>query len=102
MRNLEMNSRLLVLSVLVSVFFSLVVTFASYFFYTQPFIVDASFVYRGWPLSWMTESWAKWNPPQYPYHVSFQPVNFLIDLVFYAVLLQIPMQLYLLSRKKGD
>jgi hypothetical protein len=49
----------------------------------------------------MTESWAQWNPPPYPYHVSYQPVNFLIDLAFYAVLLQIPMQLYLRSRKKG-
>jgi len=95
-----MKSRLLVLSVLASVFISLIATSASYFCYTQPFTVDASFVYRGWPLSWMTESWALWNPPQYPYHVSYQPVNFLIDLVFYAVLLQIPMQLYLRSRKK--
>jgi len=100
-RNSKVNSRFLLLSVLASASISFIVTLASYFYYTQPLTVDASFVYRGWPLCWMTESWALWNPPPYPYHVSFQPLNFLIDLVLYAVLLQIPLQLYLRSREKG-
>jgi hypothetical protein len=95
-----MNSRLILSSVLVSASISLILTFASYFCYIQPFTVDASFLYRGWPLYWMTESWTLWNPPPEPYRVSFQPVNFLIDLMFYAVLIQIPMQLYLRSRRK--
>jgi len=99
-RNSKVNSRLQLLSILACASISLIVTFTSYFYYTQPLTVDASFVYRGWPLSWMSESWALWNPPPYPYHVSFQPASFLIDLGFYAALLLIPTQLYLYSRKE--
>jgi hypothetical protein len=93
-----LNARFLLASVLVSTVLSWIVTFASYLYYTKPFTVDAEFIYRGWPLCWMTESWSYWSQPPY-YHVSFQLVNILIDFVFYAVVFQIPMQLYVYSRE---
>lgn len=67
--------------------------------YEEQNIVDAAFVYRGWPLYWAVESWSYWSPPPYPYRTSFQLVNFLIDSVFYAVVTQIPIQLIALLRR---
>jgi hypothetical protein len=98
--NSRMKTRfLLLISITTSFVLSLVVTLVSYFYSTEPFIVDARILYRGWPLYWMTESWSYWSPPPYPHRISFQPVNFLIDFVFYAIIFQIPMQLYLYSKE---
>jgi hypothetical protein len=90
---------LLLISITVSLVLSLVTTVASYFYYTEPFVVDARILYKGWPLHWLTESWSYWRPPPYPHRISFQPVNFLIDFVFYAIIFQVPMQLYLYLKK---
>jgi len=72
-------------------FLSLAATLASYnFSYADPRIVDASFVYRGWPLHWVVESWSWWSPPEYPHSFHFEPLNFLVDIVFWAVVFQLP------------
>jgi hypothetical protein len=67
--------------------------------YEEPNIVDATFVYRGWPLYWAIESWSYWSPPPYPRHVAFQLLNFFIDFVFYAIMFQVPMQVYVYSKE---
>lgn len=98
--NMEMKAqKLLLISITVSLAISLVTTLASYFYYTEPFIVDACILYRGWPLHWLTESWSLWGPPPYPRHVAFQVLNFFIDFVFYSIMFQIPMQLYIFSKE---
>ena len=84
----------LLISITVSLVLSLAATLASYFYFAEPFILDARILYRGWPLHWVTESWSYWSPPPYPRHVTFQLLNFCIDFMFYAVIFQIPMQLY--------
>jgi hypothetical protein len=84
---------------------SLVATLASYnLYYTDSRIVDASLVYRGWPLYWVVELWSWWSPPQYPHTFQFQPLNFLIDIVFWAVVFQLPSATLLLLKeaKKHD
>lgn len=92
---------LLLISITASLVLSLVATLASYniISHSDPRILDASRVYRGWPLHWVIESWSFWSPPPYPHYFTFQPVNFLIDFVFYAIVFQIPMQLYLYSKE---
>jgi hypothetical protein len=90
---------LLLISITVSLFLSLAATLASYFYFTEPFIVDARILYRGWPLHWMTESWSGWSLPPYPRHVTFQLLNFFIDFVFYAIMFQVPMQAYVYSKE---
>jgi hypothetical protein len=98
--NVRMKTQtLLLLSITVTLVLSLVATLASYFYCTEPFIVDARILYRGWPLYWMTESWSYWSPPPYPHRISFQPVNFLLDTVFYTIMFQMPFQLYLCSKE---
>jgi hypothetical protein len=80
---------------------SLVATLASYNVVSYPdqIILDAGWVHRGWPLYWMIESWSFWSPSPYTPHFTFQPVNFLIDFIFYAIIFQIPMQIYMYSRE---
>jgi hypothetical protein len=90
---------LLLSSITLTLVLSLIATLTSYFYYTEPLILDARILYRGWPLYWMTESWSYWSPPPYPHRISFQPVNFLLDSVFYAIMFQIPFQLYLYSKE---
>jgi len=94
-----LSARLLLISVAIFTVLSCITTLASYFYYTKPFTLDAEFVYRGWPLCWMTEPWSYWTGPPYPHQVSFQTTNFMIDFVFYAIAFQIPSQLYLYSRE---
>jgi len=88
---------ILLVSIAASFVLSLVATLASYYIISPsaPRILDAALVYRGWPLHWILESWSYWSPPPYPHHFTFQPVNFLIDFAFYAVVFQVPMQLFL-------
>jgi len=100
--NTEMRAQMLLLiGITVFLVLSLIVTFASYFYYVKPFTVDAEFIYRGWPLCWIIESWSYWSQPPYPYHISFQPMNFLADFIFYAIIFQVPMQLYLYWHNKN-
>jgi len=92
--------RLLPLFIIICVVLSLAITLASYYFYYEDLrIFDASFRYRGWPLYWMVESWSTWGrSPQY--HIfQFQPLNFLIDNIFWAVVFQLPSTTMLLLRK---
>jgi len=85
------SQRLLLMVVFVFMFLSLAATLASYnFSYADPRIVDASFVYRGWPLHWVVESWSWWSPPEHPHSFHFEPLNFLVDNVFWAVVFQLP------------
>jgi hypothetical protein len=90
---------LIIASVSISLVLSLAATLASYnVYYSDPRIVDASFVYRGWPFSWIFESWSYWShPPRYA--CLFQPLNFVIDFIFYAAIFQIPMLLCLTFRQ---
>ena len=97
-----MNAKLLLMSVAAFTVMSCITTFTSYFYYTKPLTLDAEFVYRGWPLCWMTESWSYWTGPPYPHQVSFQLTNFIIDFVFYAIVFQVPSQLYLYSRESEN
>lgn len=90
---------LLLISIIVSLLVSLAAALASYFYFSEPFIVDARIIYRGWPLHWMTESWSGWSPPPYTRHVTFQLLNFFIDFVFYAIMFQVPMQAYVHSKE---
>lgn len=92
---------LLLISITASLVLSLVATLASYNVINRSDsrILDAGWVNRGWPLYWMIESWSFWSPPPYPHHFAFQPANFLVDFVFYAVVFQIPMQIYMYSRE---
>ena len=88
-----------IIVVLVCLVLSLAVTLTSYnFSYMKPDIVDAAFVYRGWPLCWMIESWSYWSPPPYPHTFDFQPVNFLLDFVFWAVVFSTPIAVVLLKK----
>lgn len=71
----------------------MVATLVSYnFYYIDPHIVDVARLYRGWPLYWVIESWPVRAPPPYAVFTSlyFQPLNFLIDIVFWAVVFQLP------------
>lgn len=93
--------RLLVLVTFVCVILSLTATLVSYnFYYTDPHVVDAAHLYRGWPICWIIESWPVWNPPTYAIFHSFyfQPINFLIDIVFWAVVFQLPSVILLLLK----
>lgn len=95
-------SRTLVTIALLFLFLSLAVTLASYnFSYIEPNTVDATFVYRGWPLYWMIESWSYWSPPPYPHTFDFQLLNFLVDLVFWLVVFTVPSATLLLFKKKS-
>jgi hypothetical protein len=88
---------------MVSVALSLVVSLASYYFYcAEPWIVDAAFLYRGWPLYWVIESWGYWGPPPYSHTFNLNAVNFLTDFAFWAFVFQVPMQCccYLAKAKK--
>jgi hypothetical protein len=85
--------------VLICLAFSLAATLASYYFYTMPFIVDATFVYRGWPFCWLVESWSGWSPPERPHIFQFQPLNFLIDVAFWAVVFQLPTLIFLIEQR---
>jgi hypothetical protein len=90
---------LIVASVSLSLVLSLAAVLASYnVYYSEPSIVDALFAYRGWPFSWIFESWSFWSQPP-RYSCLFQPLNFLIDFIFYAAIFQIPMLLYLTFRR---
>jgi hypothetical protein len=88
---------LLWMSITVSFALSLIVTLLSYYIVSpsDPRILDAAWVNRGWPLYWMDESWSYWSLPPYPHHFVFQTVNFLMDFAFYAIVFQVPTQLYL-------
>lgn len=98
--SIEMKAKMLLLiDITAFLVLSLIVTFASYFYYVKPFTVDVEFTYRGWPLCWMIESWSFWSQPPYSHHVSFQLLNFLADFIFYAIIFQVPMQLYLYSKE---
>jgi hypothetical protein len=90
---------LLLVSITTSFILSLIATLASYNIAnpSDPRILDAAWINRGWPLCWMIESWSGWSPPPYIHHFTLEPVNFIIDLVFYAIVLQAPMQLYMYS-----
>ena len=90
--------------ILVCFLLSLAVTLATYnIYYLDPHIVDAAFVYRGWPLYWTVESWSYWGNPPYPHTFQLQPLNLLIDIVFWAVVFQLPSTtLLLLKGSKKD
>jgi len=92
---------LLLISITASFVLSLVATLASYNIInpSDPRILDVGWLYRGWPLHWMIESWSFWSPPPYPHRFTFQPVNFLVDFIFYAIVFQIPMQIYMYSKE---
>ena len=92
---------LLLISVTASFVLSLVATLASYNVVSPSdlIIVGGGSVYRGWPLYWMIESWSFWGRPLYPHYFTFQPVNFLVDFIFYAIAFQIPMLIYIYSKK---
>ncbi|MEM2912457.1 MAG: hypothetical protein QW146_08135 [Candidatus Bathyarchaeia archaeon] len=47
----------------------------------------------------MIESRSYWTGPPYPYQVSFQPTNFIIDFIFYAIVFQMPSLLYMYARE---
>jgi len=89
------------ITITTSVALSLVATLATYNVISYPtdIIIGAALKYRGWPLHWMIESWAFWGPPTH-LHSTFQPVNFLIDFIFYAIIFQIPTQIYINSRRR--
>jgi len=92
--------RILLIVVFICLFLSLAATLASYnFYYADLRIVDASRVYRGWPLYWVVESWSWWSPPEYAHFFRFEPVNFVIDIGFWAVVFQLPSAILLLLRK---
>jgi len=78
---------------------SLAATLASYFFhYVEQNIVDTKILYRGWPLYWMMESiplWDYWPHASRAIWRYFQPLNFLIDTVFWLILFQLPSALYM-------
>ena len=84
------------ITITTSIALSLVATLATYNVTSYPtdIIIGAALMYRGWPLHWMIESWTFWGPPTH-LHSTFQPVNFLVDLIFYAIIFQIPMQIYM-------
>jgi hypothetical protein len=90
------------ISITASFALSLVITLATYNVITYPtdIILDAGWVHRGWPLYWMIESWSFWSPPLYPHHFTFQPMNFLVDIIFYTIVFQIPILIYMLSRRR--
>jgi hypothetical protein len=80
--------------------FSLVTTLASYYvYYNVPNIYDAAITYRGWPLCWVVESVSYWSPPPYRSFFQFQPVNFSLDFVFWAVAFQLPSIIIILVKK---
>mgnify|MGYP007084779835 CR=1 FL=1 len=92
--------RFLLIVTLVCLVISLASTLATYrIYYSDPHIVDAAFVYRGWPLHWIVESWSWWSPYKYPHAFHLQPVNLLIDIVFWAVVFQIPSATLLLLKE---
>ena len=97
-------SRILLIVVLVCFLLSLAATLATYnIYYSDPYIVDAAFVYRGWPFHWIIESWSWWSPHGYPHTLQLQPLNLLIDIVFWAVVFQLPSTtLLLLKGSKKD
>ena len=92
---------LLLISITASFVLSLVAALASYNVVSPSdlIIVGGGLVYRGWPLYWMIESWSFWGRPLYLHYFTFQPVNFLVDCVFYAIVFQIPMLIYMYSKK---
>jgi hypothetical protein len=89
------------ISITASFALSLVATLATYNVISHPdeIILDAGWMHRGWPLYWMKESWSYWSPPPYTPHFTFQPVNFLVDFIFYAIIFQTPIQIYMYSRE---
>jgi hypothetical protein len=93
---------LLLISITASFVLSLVATFASYNVISSPNEIktpETGWVYRGWPLYWMIDSWFVWGLSPYLHHFTFQPVNFLVDFVFYAIVFLIPMLIYMYSRE---
>jgi hypothetical protein len=93
---------LILISITASLVLSIVITLATYNVISYPtdIILDAAWNHRGWPLYWMIESWSFWSPPPYPHHFTFQPMNFLVDIIFYTIISQIPIQIYMHSRRR--
>jgi len=88
---------LILTAITTSLALSLLTTLATYnvISHSDQRILDAAWIDRGWPLYWMKESWSYWSPPPYTIHFTFEPANFLIDFIFYAITFQIPMQIYI-------
>jgi hypothetical protein len=92
---------LILISITTSLALSLLATLATYNVISYPdlIIVGGGWVHRGWPLHWIIESWSLWSPPPYQHYFTFHPMNFLIDLIFYAIIFQIPILIYMHSRE---
>ena len=91
--------RFLLIIILVCLVLSLAATLATYYiYYLASDVIDAAFLYRGWPLHWIVESWSWWSPYEYPHIFHLQPVNLLIDIVFWAVVFQLPSTTLLLLK----
>jgi hypothetical protein len=93
---------LTLIAITTSLALSLIATLATYYVASPSdlIILHGGRTDRGWPLSWTTEDWSFWSPPPYPHYFTFHPMNFLIDLIFYAIIFQIPMQIYIHSRRR--
>jgi len=92
---------LILISISTSLSLSLLATLATYNIISRsdPRMLDAGWINRGWPLCWMIESWSFWSPPPYASHFTFEPANFLVDFIFYAIIFQIPTQTYMYQKE---
>jgi hypothetical protein len=77
--------------------FSLTATLGTYNFYYSPDTLDVKFVYRGFPLYWILESWSFWTMPP-TYSLNFVSLNFLIDTLFWALVFQLPYTVLFLAK----
>jgi hypothetical protein len=90
--------KFLLMSVLL-LFCSLAATLESVYFsyYVESNVVDLRILHRGWPLYWVVESIPLWDysPPASRAILHYiQPMNFLVDIIFWLILFQLPSILY--------
>jgi hypothetical protein len=95
-RTLTIQKTLLIIA-LSCLTFSLTATLGTYNFYYSPATVDVKFVYRGFPVCWVVESWSFWTMPP-TYSLGFVSLNFLIDMFFWTVVFQLPFTFLFLAK----
>ncbi len=91
--------RFLLIAIFLCVFLSLAATLISYNFRYSPLIYDVHRVYAGWPLYWIVAETSLWGEPPYSPTYHFQPVNFLVDIVFWTLVFQLPSVTLLLLKE---
>jgi hypothetical protein len=60
----------------------------------QPWMLDAEYVYFGFPFQWLEAGRSRWGWPPGPWHFTFLWPGFIIDFLIYRAIVTIAMLIY--------